>query len=116
LSFTTPENDFNSLTRGSQDFSGNYSEAITFQARGSDTRQFNVLGTFALMREFDPTGTPDVGMCMAFLLCLRLWDIVILGAGAVLGGRVGASLVAPATGSNTDANSENASETGQTNR
>ncbi len=50
LTFTAPENDFNSLTRGSQDLSGNYAEIITFEARGSQTRQYNVLGTFTLKR------------------------------------------------------------------
>ena len=53
LTFTPPENDFNSLTQGSQDFVGNYAEVITFQARGAQTRQYNVLGTFALKRISD---------------------------------------------------------------
>jgi len=53
LSVTPPENDFNSLTQGSQDLTGNYSELITFQARGSQTRQYNVLGTFSLKRISD---------------------------------------------------------------
>jgi hypothetical protein len=53
LSFTAPENDFNSLTQGSQDLGGNYAEEITFQARGSQTRQYNVLGTFTLKRISD---------------------------------------------------------------
>jgi hypothetical protein len=50
LTFTAPANDFNSLTGSSQDLSGNYGEAITFQSKGSQTRQFNVLGTFSLKR------------------------------------------------------------------
>ena len=53
LSFTASENDFSSLTQGNQDLSGNYSELITFQARGSQTRQYNVLGTFSLKRISD---------------------------------------------------------------
>lgn len=53
LSFTTPANDFNSLTSGSQDFTGNYAETITFQARGSEIRQYNVLGSFSLKRISD---------------------------------------------------------------
>ena len=53
LSFTPPENDFNSLTQGSGDFVGNYAEVITFQARGAQTRQYNVLGTFTLKRISD---------------------------------------------------------------
>ena len=53
LTFTTPVNDFNSLTGGSQDLSGNYAEAVTIESRGSQTRQFNVLGTFSLKRISD---------------------------------------------------------------
>jgi len=53
LSLTTPEDDFNSLTQGSQDLSGHYAEVITFEARGSQTRQYNVLGTFTLKRISD---------------------------------------------------------------
>lgn len=50
LSFTAPSDDFNSLTGGSQDLNGTYTEVLTFQAKGSATRQFNVLGTFTLKR------------------------------------------------------------------
>jgi hypothetical protein len=53
LSFTLPNNDFNSLTQSSGDFSGTYVEAITFEGRGSQTRQYNVLGTFSLKRLSD---------------------------------------------------------------
>lgn len=53
LNFTAPGNDFNSLTQSTQDLTGNYAEAITFQARGSQTRQYNVLGTFTLKRLSD---------------------------------------------------------------
>ena len=53
LAFTSPENDFNSLTQGSEDLVGDYAEAITFQARGTQTRQYNVLGTFSLKRISD---------------------------------------------------------------
>ena len=53
LNFTAPENDFISLTQGSQDLGGNYTETITFQARGSQTRQYNVLGNFTLKRISD---------------------------------------------------------------
>ena len=53
LNLTAPENDFNSLTQGSQDLGGNYTETITFQARGSQTRQYNVLGNFTLKRISD---------------------------------------------------------------
>jgi hypothetical protein len=53
LTFTTPANDFNSLTRSSEDLSGNYSETITIGARGTQTRQYNVLGSFTLKRLSD---------------------------------------------------------------
>src|SRR4030095_8898543 len=55
LSFAAPNNDFNSLTQSSDDLSGNYLEAITFAARGSQTRQYNVLGSFSLKRISDIT-------------------------------------------------------------
>jgi len=50
LTFTTPANDFDSLTAGSQDLGGTYSEVLTLQSKGSQTRQFNVLGGFSLKR------------------------------------------------------------------
>ena len=53
LSFTAPEDNFTSLTQSSQDLSGNYGETIIFGARGSQTRQYNVLGTFSLKRITD---------------------------------------------------------------
>jgi len=53
LTFTTPANDFDSLTGGSQDLSGNYAEVLTLQSKGSQTRQFNVLGAFSLKRISD---------------------------------------------------------------
>ena len=48
-----PANDFDSLTGGSQDLSGNYAEVLTLQSKGSQTRQFNVLGAFSLKRISD---------------------------------------------------------------
>jgi hypothetical protein len=53
LTFTTPANDFNSLTAGSRDLGGNYSEVVTVQSKGSQARQFNVLGAFSLKRISD---------------------------------------------------------------
>jgi len=38
---------------GSQDLGGAYAEVVTFRARGSQTRQYNVLGTFTLKRISD---------------------------------------------------------------
>jgi hypothetical protein len=53
LSFATPANDFNSLTQSSADLGGRYSEVVTIQAIGSQTRQYNVLGSFSLKRISD---------------------------------------------------------------
>lgn len=53
LTFTAPQNDFDSLTASTQDLGGNYAEAITILAKGTDTRTFNVLGTFTLKRISD---------------------------------------------------------------
>lgn len=53
LSFTAPDDNFNSLTQGSQDLGGTYAEVVTLQARGSQTRQYNVLGAFTLKRISD---------------------------------------------------------------
>lgn len=53
LSIESPEDDFGSLTQSSGDLTGNYAEEITFEARGSQTRKYNVLGTFTLKRISD---------------------------------------------------------------
>lgn len=53
LSFTAPEDDFNSLTQGGGDLTGTYAEVITFQSRGAQTRQYHVLGNFILKRISD---------------------------------------------------------------
>lgn len=50
LTFTDPADDFDGLTGGSGDLSGRYTEVVTFQSKGSQTRQFNVLGVFSLKR------------------------------------------------------------------
>ena len=50
LTFTSPTDDFDSLTAGSQDLAGNYAEVVTFLSKNSQTRQFNVLGAFSLKR------------------------------------------------------------------
>lgn len=50
LNFTAPANDFDSLTAGTQTLTGNYVEAVTFLAKGSDTKQFQSLGSFTLKR------------------------------------------------------------------
>ena len=53
LNFKASEDHFNGLTQGSQDLTGSYAEVITFQARGSQTRSYNVLGSFTLKRISD---------------------------------------------------------------
>jgi hypothetical protein len=53
LTFTEPADDFDSLTGGSGDLNGRYAEVVTFQSKGSQTRQFNVLGAFSLKRISD---------------------------------------------------------------
>jgi hypothetical protein len=49
-----------------------------------------LIGTFALLGLGEPT-------CMAFLLCIRFWDTMTVGAGAFLGARAGARLLADRT-------------------
>ena len=53
LTFRPPADDFQSLTTGGQDLTGNYAEAVTFRAKGAQTKQFNALGSFALKRVSD---------------------------------------------------------------
>lgn len=53
LTFTDPTDDFDGLTGGSGDLTGRYTEVMTFQSKGSQTRQFNVLGVFTLKRISD---------------------------------------------------------------
>jgi hypothetical protein len=55
-----------------------------------------MIGVFALLG----LGRGD---CMAFLLCLRLWDGVIIGAGALLATRTGAQVLAARTPSGPEA-------------
>jgi hypothetical protein len=50
LNFTAPDNNFDSLTAGTQTLTGNYIESVTFLARGSDTKTFQGLGSFSLKR------------------------------------------------------------------
>ncbi len=50
-----------------------------------------LIATFALL------GLDNAeAQCMAFLLCVRLWDAVVIGAGAWLGARAGARILAGA--------------------
>ncbi len=45
-----------------------------------------LIGTFALI------GLSEAH-CMAYLLCLRFWDVLVIGAGAFIGARAGAGLL-----------------------
>lgn len=63
--------------------------AVQLTPSGAGTLDGGLIGTFALMG-LDTPG--NLAQCMAYLLCLRLWDAVIVGAGAMLGARVGARL------------------------
>lgn len=64
-----------------------------------------LIGTFALLGY-------DSAMCMAYLLCLRLWDAAVIGAGACLAARAGARFFgakpAPLIGSASDEKEETA--------
>lgn len=53
LRVSPPADDFTRLTAGNTELSGTYSELITFQGKGSQTRQFNLIGTFILKRLTD---------------------------------------------------------------
>ena len=53
---------------------------------GVGTLDGGLIGTFALVGL-------DEGHCMAYLLALRFWDVLIMGAGAFLAARVGTQLM-----------------------
>jgi hypothetical protein len=53
LTFTDPTDDFDGLTGGSGELTGRYAEVVTFESKGSQTRQYNVLGAFSLKRISD---------------------------------------------------------------
>jgi len=50
LAFTAPASDFTSLTTSTGTYRGSYAEVVTFQGLGSQSRSFNVVGTFTLNR------------------------------------------------------------------
>jgi len=60
--------------------------AFQLTPSGVGTLDGGLIGTFALVGL-------DEAQCMAFLLCLRLWDAVVVGAGALLAARVGARIL-----------------------
>jgi len=55
--------------------------AVQLTPSGAGTLDGGLIGTFALMGLDTPA---NLAYCMAYLLCLRLWDAVIVGAGALL--------------------------------
>jgi uncharacterized protein (TIRG00374 family) len=60
--------------------------AVQITPSGVGTLDGGLIGTFALM------GLSEA-QCMAFLLCLRFWDVLIVGSGAFLAARVGAKIL-----------------------
>jgi uncharacterized protein (TIRG00374 family) len=61
--------------------------AFQLTPSGAGTLDAGLIGIFALVGLGEP-------QCMAYLLCIRFWDAVVVGVGTVLGGHVGAGLVA----------------------
>jgi len=64
--------------------------AFQLTPSGVGTLDGGLIGTFALM---GMSTAKDAASCMAFLLCLRLWDAVLIGAGALLATRVGTTIL-----------------------
>lgn len=64
--------------------------AIQLTPSGAGMLDGGLIGVFALI---GLDRASDVGTCMAYLLCLRIWDAVVIGAGVVLGMRVGARIL-----------------------
>ncbi|MFW6163170.1 MAG: lysylphosphatidylglycerol synthase domain-containing protein, partial [Planctomycetota bacterium] len=55
---------------------------------GVGTLDGGLIGTFALI------GLPEA-QCMAYLLALRFWDVLVMGGGGFLAARVGTQLAVP---------------------
>jgi uncharacterized protein (TIRG00374 family) len=60
--------------------------AFQLTPSGAGTLDGGLIGTFALIGL-------DEAQCMAFLLCLRFWDIVLVGSAALLATRAGAHIL-----------------------
>ena len=60
--------------------------SVQIMPAGAGTLDTGLLGTFALMGLGE---SQHLAGCMAYLLCLRLWDVVLVGAGAWLTARLG---------------------------
>ncbi len=61
--------------------------AFQLTPSGAGTLDAGMLGTFALIGLAEP-------QCMAYLLCIRFWDIMVVSAGALLTARAGARFLA----------------------
>lgn len=66
--------------------------AVQLTPSGVGMLDGGLIGTFAILGY---SSASHAAMCMAYLLCLRLWDAVVIGAGAALAARVGARFFAP---------------------
>ncbi len=65
--------------------------AVQLTPSGVGMLDGGLIGTFALLGY---NSADDAAMCMAYLLCLRLWDAVVITAGALLAARAGARFFA----------------------
>jgi glycosyltransferase 2 family protein len=61
--------------------------AFQFTPSGAGTLDAGMIGTFLLVGIAEP-------QCMAYLLCIRMWDAVLIGGGAIFGAEVGAGFLA----------------------
>ena len=64
--------------------------ALQVTPSGVGTLDGGLLGAFVLM---GLDTSEDLAKCMAFLLCLRLWDLAAVGIGGILGARRGARIL-----------------------
>jgi len=64
--------------------------AVQLTPSGVGMLDGGLIGTFALL---GMDSASHAAMCMAYLLCLRLWDAVMIGAGAFLAARIGTRLI-----------------------
>ncbi len=64
--------------------------SVQFTPSGVGMLDAGLIGTFALLRVGESQCMVGEAQCMAYLLCLRLWDAVAVGLGALLAARVGA--------------------------
>jgi len=69
--------------------------ALQITPAAAGTLDGGLIGAFALMGYGEQVW---VAKCMAFLLCVRFWDAVIVAAGTVFAARAGTKLLAPKPG------------------